>query len=322
MFKDPIIVLGPARSFTTVIATMLGQHPQLYGFPETHLLVVPDMRSWWQTFGFGPLSHGLFRLIAEVAFGGQTAATIALAKAWASRQIMSSSDTVFRQLSSCVAPRPVVDKSPLLGDNTYALHHIETKFPDARFLHVTRHPLGQGISMLEMFERIYDSLGPLAPADLSRLPDSPLAAFDGMLDFTPQGVILDPQLYWLRVHNNIIDFLEKVSHGRQLRVRGEDVLKDPERQLERIASWLGVRVDSVAIDSMMRPERSSFSRFGPVNAIFGGDPKFLAAPELRRGRGQPPGNVVESLSGPVPWRPDGIGFSDDVCTLAAQFGYC
>lgn len=141
MLKDPIIVLGPARSFTTVVAAMIGQHPQLYGFPETHLLVVPNMRLWWQTFGLGPLSHGLFRLIAEVVFGGQNAVTVALSRAWASRQINSSTDNVFRKLSGHVAPLVAVDKTPLLGDNPDALHNLELKFPEARFLHITRHPL-------------------------------------------------------------------------------------------------------------------------------------------------------------------------------------
>ena len=35
--KDPLIILSPPRSFSSVISTMIGQHPQIYGFPELHL---------------------------------------------------------------------------------------------------------------------------------------------------------------------------------------------------------------------------------------------------------------------------------------------
>ena len=121
--------------------------------------------------------------------------------------------------------------------------------------------------MLEMFWRIYDLMGPLAPTDLSLMAHSPLAAFEGMLDFTSGGVILDPQLYWLRVHRRIISFLQKTPDYRQLRLRGEDVLKDPERQLEKIASWLGVRIDSGAIDCNDAPRALLFFKLWPSKCL-------------------------------------------------------
>jgi hypothetical protein len=31
---DLVFLLAPPRSFTTVVSSMLGQHPQLYGLPE------------------------------------------------------------------------------------------------------------------------------------------------------------------------------------------------------------------------------------------------------------------------------------------------
>ena len=34
----PVFVLAPVRSFTSVVCAMIGQHPQMYGLPETNLL--------------------------------------------------------------------------------------------------------------------------------------------------------------------------------------------------------------------------------------------------------------------------------------------
>jgi hypothetical protein len=33
----PLVILAPGRSYTSVVCTMLGQHPQMYNLPELHL---------------------------------------------------------------------------------------------------------------------------------------------------------------------------------------------------------------------------------------------------------------------------------------------
>ena len=69
-----LIVLGPPRSFTTVVSAMLGQHPQMYGLPEVHLFAAETMAEWWRqcaeaTFN---MDHGLMRVAAQLFFGDQT----------------------------------------------------------------------------------------------------------------------------------------------------------------------------------------------------------------------------------------------------------
>ncbi|MEA3277491.1 MAG: sulfotransferase, partial [Pseudomonadota bacterium] len=34
-----LIILSPPRSFSSVVSTVIGQHPDLYGFPELHLFI-------------------------------------------------------------------------------------------------------------------------------------------------------------------------------------------------------------------------------------------------------------------------------------------
>ena len=88
LVSDPLFVLAPPRSFTSVVGTMLGQHPQMYGLPETHLFGCATMAEWWaaceeQTF---PRAHGLLRAVGELFFGGQTEATIRQASGWLRRR--------------------------------------------------------------------------------------------------------------------------------------------------------------------------------------------------------------------------------------------
>ena len=67
---------------------------------------------------------------------------------------------------------------------------------------------------------------------------------------------------------------------------------------------------------MKRPEASPFACFGPLNAVFGNDPKFLRDPKLRPYRRRP-----QSLDGPLSWRADGASFHPRVIEMAHGFGY-
>jgi len=77
-------------------------------------------------------------------------------------------------------------------------------------------------------------------------------------------------------------------------LRGEDVLAWPEPHFVRIASWLGVRTDPLAITSMFHPEESTFARPGPRGAELGNDPHLLLDPTLRAGESKTPKDARRS----------------------------
>ena len=110
--------------------------------------------------------------------------------------------------------------------------------------------------------------------------------------------------------------VDEVPAGQQMRMRGEDIMADPRRHLAEIARWAGLRDDEQAVDDMMHPERSPFACFGPINALFGNDPNFLAGPTFR-----PHTPKVPKLTAKVPWREDGRGLYPEVQSLAREFGY-
>ena len=75
----PIFVLATARSYSSVITTMIGQHPDLAGFPELKLFCCETMGEledslprYWLERGVTHRSPGLVRAVAEFEFGGQT----------------------------------------------------------------------------------------------------------------------------------------------------------------------------------------------------------------------------------------------------------
>jgi hypothetical protein len=137
-----------------------------------------------------------------------------------------------------------------------------------------------------------------------------------MMDHSTTPPTPDPQILWLALHENILEFLKTVPAERQMRLRGEDVLMDPDRYLTDMCSWLGLRTDAEALDEMKHPERSPYSVLGPPNAPYGNDPKFIKEPALRPTRAKP-----QSLDGELSWRSDIPGFSEEVKALARRFGY-
>src|SRR5215471_6522196 len=128
------------------------------------------------------------------------------------------------------------------------MQRVLDMFPDAHFLHLVRHPRGHGESVVKYMA---DLGGPdRAPRWLREL-----VAFDPVdhnVGPPPSGV--DPQHAWYALNQKILTFLKQVPVERQLRVRSEDVLMDPDSELTRIGAWLGLRVDDEALDAMKSPE--------------------------------------------------------------------
>ena len=312
LFANPVILLAPGRCFSSVVCAMLGQHPQMFGLLETQLFARDTMDEWWEDFGSNIHSHGLARSVAEIISGEQSPRAVKEARRWLWQRRNCTTGAVFRELAEQVYPLALVEKTPMLS---YRLDHMERAlrlFPDARYLHLVRHPVGYGRSLLEFF----DKRGPRRPNQAAALLRNPESIFYGMLDESTDPPTLDPQAAWYLRHSDVLSFTQRIPEHQRMCVRGEDILSDPEATLANVARWLGLRTDAAAIEPMKHPERSPFACLGPWNARFGGDPKFLRDPVLRLFRTEDP-----SLEEPVPWREDGAYFTDELRRLASQFGY-
>lgn len=298
----PLFLLAPPRSYTSVINAMIGQHPQAFGLPELNLFNIAKIKDFWcrVSYEVGADSNrrlGLLRAVAEIYAGEQTTATITMAQHWASAREDQPTEKVYQELVSKIDPLIAVEKSPAYTISTDRLIRIYETFPDARFIHLVRHPIPQCESVMKLNDGIF-------------------AYFVNAFEFEDNRIIVDPQIAWHDININILNFLDMVPKDQQMLLRGEDFMEQPQKHLAIICRWLGIRDDQDAIEEMLHPERSPFACFGPINALFGNDPNFLRGPGFRQHKPKTP-----SFDTILSWRDDDKGLRPEVIELAIQFGY-
>ncbi len=276
----PIFLLAPARSCSSIVCTMVGQHPQLAGLPELKLFsyatvgeLEASLPRYWIDRGVAHRSPGLVRAIAEYRFHAQDADALALARTWLRDRSHWNGACVLDSLLHELAPRAGVEKSPENVADDRSLEMLSSAYPRARYLHLVRHPIATQRSAQEHWNRLF--------------PERPL-----------NGEPMAGVASWLETHCRILRFASALGSNRYMRVRAEDVLNHSRQQLGMIAEWLGIRSDSDAIEAMIHPERSPFARFGAEDSgiVGGNDPGFLSNPIPRKVQvladvKQPPGWV-------------------------------
>jgi len=289
---DPLFILCPLRSFSSVVCGMLGQHPELYGLPEINLFIGETLHEVLEAHRSRPHAlHGLLRALAELHEGRQDEDTVGRALDWVKRRHSWSTGHVLAHLQELTHPRRLVDKSPRTVTRTEFLERALRIAPNASFLHLTRHPRSTGISILDLLARSDE--------------------WQGQIDARH----VDPERIWFNAHDRIVSFTGRLFQAQSMRVQGEHLLSAPGLYLPQIAEWLGLRTDPEAIEAMMHPDASPFAGYGPDNARYGNDPNFLERPALR------PGRVTEPrLEGPLDWNP-ARSFLAPTVKLARMLGY-
>lgn len=263
-----MMMLSPPRSFSSLVSTMIGQHPQIYGFPELHLMVrdtLGAVMSWerrrekW----LGP--PGMLRTMAELMYGGQTPQNVLHAANWLEDRLHWKSEDVMNVImdkAEEAAGTPFcLEKTPTLSFLPDALERVRSAWPDALYVHVTRHPV-----------------------DLKKSMDEFINNNPRLNDEEKQARLDHSMTAWPVTQRNILDFCATLSPGQFLRIRGEDVLADAQGTMRQLADWAGLRTDDAAIAAMLRPEESPYACLGPPGAAFGNDPKFIFSPKFRPGK--------------------------------------
>jgi hypothetical protein len=287
----PLIILCPARSFSSVVSAVLGQHPQMYAFPELHLFItdtVDDLLGYWKEKkslsnefcsewvgpGAAACSPGLLRALAELHLGGQSPETVRQALEWLRARRDWSCRQVFDSLLEMIRPRVGVEKTPETAMSRICMSRVRKLYPRARFLHLTRHPVTAQRSLQAHWGRRMQKRRP---------------------EWEGCAVAEACAREWCRTHQMILDFTADLPPEQTLRVRGEDLLNEPDTYLPQVAAWLGLRTDAEAVEAMKHPERSPYAGLGPTSAWLGNDPKFLRAPRLR------PCELPRGLEHPSEW---------------------
>ncbi len=301
--SELLIILCPPRSFSSVVSTMIGQHPEMYCFPELHLFsgdMMKQVRRREARRGKPQGPPGLLRTLAQLHYGIQTASTILEARTWLDERHDWSTkkiyDHILEKLDEKVAPKIAVEKSPETVLKPQFIERAYAFFPKAYYLHLTRHPISTSASLQEFLERKAKRVVPNSVL--------PLECFST----------------WIRAHKNIINFTDQLPLGQSMRIKGEDILSEPDVYLPQIAEWLGLRTDKEAIEAMKHPEDSPYARLGPWGARKGNDGKFIKSPKLRPGKVKEP-SLKDSLE---KGEFKGIldqAFTEELLELTRQMGY-
>ena len=149
-----------------------------------------------------------------------------------------------------------------------------------------------------------------------KLAGGTLAIRAGSVDRSTNPPTVDPQYLWYGIQSNILEFLKTVPADRQIRLRGEDVLNEPQLYFEKVCRWLNLAWDESVFQAMLRPQDSPYACLGPYRASLGNDPNFLKSPTYRYRSIAP-----STLEGALPWRADRKGFLSPVIQLARELGY-
>jgi hypothetical protein len=277
---------------------MLGQHPQVYGFPELNLFLtdtVAELLTLGNSSALGSCSYttGLLRVLAELEFDGQTEVNIRRAIDWVSDRSEWTTKRMLKQLLEWIRPRIGLDKSPRTALSRQALDRALTNYPSSRIIHLTRHP----VSTLRSLQETHRTFG--TSARLSR--DAVW-----LINFYAR--------VWVQSQELILSVVRELGHGQALQVRAEELLTLPDKCLPAVIEWLELCSDPDVIEAMKHPERSIYARPAPMGLDGDGDPSFLNSPNLRVP------NVSQSLHVPSEWKLE-PWLSDKVTDLSHQLGY-
>ena len=305
MIPQPLFVLAPANGESARLAAMLGAHPRGYLVPELNLMLADTIGELIEVFrmsGESGWEHGLLRTLGVLFGPGDNDDGIESAKRWLARRVDWPTEEVIWELARAVAPRQLVVPEVTALLRADLIRKLDRCFPDARWLHVVRHP------------RIYSQVIAAEFANRLFIPSD-------FLDHNEKcdPLVLDPQVAWYRYHLTIDRATAARTAGPASvrRIRAEAVMSAPEQELAALARWLGWEGNNEVVELMLMPERSPFAQLGPRGARYGFDREFLDSPIFQR---QLRARFM-SLDGPLPWRPDGQGFATEVISLANTYGY-
>lgn len=291
--REPLMIMCPGRSFSSVVCSVVGQHPDAVGLPEvnlfTHDTVGQLLDSDVPFVGIPGVSTGLRRAVSELKFGEQTDESIIEVDKWLRTKRDWTGGRMFKELIKMADGRMLVEKSPTNTRGSSAKRILDT-FPNAFYFHIARHPRATCRSQIK--------------AHTSRKESKMMKEYDN-------------QNYWRERHELAVTVSRHVEPWQYMYLHGEWFFEEPELWLKQICEWVGLSTDADAIDQMMKPELSPFAVEGPSSARYGNNRGFIENPHLRVGKIK-----EENLDDPLEWVTQREEhFEQNVRSMAHYLGY-
>jgi hypothetical protein len=215
----PVFIGACPRSGTTLLRTMLNNHPALAIPRETrHLPYVWDIRSRFADLGDNETKEALATQIARRKWTRADRFGLPRKKLW--QRLVDAPPTLGSVLGTGYLVYAEQTGKPRWGDKRpmYAryLDAIYALFPDAQFINVVRDPRGSAASIRKV------------------------GWYDGQVG---PGVEL-----WERSVASVDPWRSRLAPDQLIDVRYEDLVADPKAELTRITTFLGIDAD---VDTML-----------------------------------------------------------------------
>jgi Sulfotransferase domain. len=251
--KNPraCFVFSSPRSGSTLFRIILAGNPGLFAPPELHLLNYVTMSQRHAALNNKWNEHlltGTIRALMPLRRCSVEEAAEFVADC--ERRDMPTHD-FYALLEDLLGGRLLVDKTPIYAMHEAILRRAERDFDGPLFIHLVRHPCG----MIRSFEDAkIEQLIPFMRA--SRFTRRQLA-----------------ELTWFVTNENIARLLADVPQERWLRVRFEDLVRDPRSSVERLCAFLKVPFAEEMLDPYKDPDARMTGGLSTA-AQYSGDLKF------------------------------------------------
>ena len=259
--KNPraIFVLSPPRSGSTLLRVMLAGHPHLFSPPELYLLsfnTLADRKAWYSGSQRFQL-EGNTRALMQIH--NQPLEEIQRLMTRLEDQQCPIQD-YYRMMQEWLGERVLVDKTPAYAIDLETLQRAEAYFENPFYIYLQRHPYG----MIRSFEE----------AKLEQLWYPRLVGNEaGTLDALPYSRKQLAEMIWLILNQNILRFLQDIPVERQFRVKFEDLVNQPEREMRMFCDKAGLEFAPGMLNPQeQRPQRMTDGIHEISRMI--GDPKF------------------------------------------------
>ncbi len=212
-------ILSPPRSGSTLLRVMLAGHSGLFSPQELYLAPFRTMRDYDDFLQGTVLNMGLVGTIAEVI---SRTGSWNLYRQWVREEKPTAE--IYEFFRERIGGRILVDKSPLFFPPLAVLRRLARHYPNARFIHLIRHPISCiGSYIQERFQGIFKETATVDPYDAA-------------------------EWCWTRVNEGIATFASEIPANRMVQVYFEDLAEDPERVMRRLCPALGLPYEPAVLE--------------------------------------------------------------------------
>lgn len=266
MIRNPVLIIGAPRSGTSLLQKLLRGHPAFVSLPSESDMIWdkychPALHDWRSERMDGIEADAALRLAIHAEF--ERYAAPAATWRWFEesnliwnfqrnpilRKIMKAlfraGFPILRGLSRSDGARRLIEKT---ASNCFRLEFVNSVFPDARFVYVTRNAQANVNSLINAWRHPTRFFTYNVPEKLE-IPGYPHDRWKFVLPPGWRGYVRRPleevcAFQWASCHDAVINsFAAPEFAGRVLQVKLEDLTARPPVVLKKIAEFIGVAYD-------------------------------------------------------------------------------